>query len=178
MYLQPTYGNRQTALSERVPPDWQMIVFNTWTEIWRGAPGGLNMKTERLSDRQYLRDFEFSSLFLYHVWTFIYFLWHFRPFLGHGFHVFLPPVAPMSLRCEPVFFSVFSSMTTSLITSSSHPFPGLPVGFLPPEVLPQFVFGFSCLTSFLYAQPTLVFLHACMSPGQWVHIVFVVSCSP
>ena len=38
------------ALSERVPPDWQIIVFNTWTEIWWGAPGGLNMKTERLSD--------------------------------------------------------------------------------------------------------------------------------
>lgn len=170
------------ALSESVPPDWQTIVFNTWTKIWWGAPGGLNMNTERLSDRQYLRDFEFSSSCLYHLWTFICFLWHFRPFPGHGLHVFLPPVTPTSLRCESVFFFLFFSYLAiwrhpCSLHHSIHFLAFLRVFFLH-NFLPQFVFGFCYRTSLLYAQPTLIFLRACMSPGHWICIVFVVSCSP
>ena len=153
------------ALSESVPPDWQTIVFNTWTKIWWGAPGGLNMNTERLSDRQYLRDFEFSSSCLYHLWTFICFLWHFRPFPGHGLHVFLPPVTPTSLRCESVFFFsfllVFSNMTTSLLTSSFHPFLGLPAGFLPPQ-LPSTIRFWILLSNVLTIRSAHFNIFTCM----------------
>jgi len=136
------------------------------------------MNTERLSDLQYLRDFEFSSSSPYHVWTFVYFLWHFSSFPGYGLHVCLPPVTPMSLRCEPVFFSNLAIWRNSCsLHLSIHSLAFLRAFFLH-NFLPQFVFGFCYRTSLLYAQPTLMFLSTCMSAGHWVCTVFVVSCSP
>lgn len=97
---------------------------------------------------------------IYVISLFIYFLWHFRPFPGHDLHVFLPPLTPLSLRCEPFFF-VFSNMTRSSSASSSHLFIDLPAGFLPPK-LPSTIYFWILLLNVLNTRKSYFSICTCM----------------